>query len=119
MDEYSSSHQLDALFGSVADPTRRAILGRLTSSDARVTEVADDFPISLNSVSKHIKILERAGLVRREVIGRDHFLSLNAAPLAEAAAWIDHYSAFWENRLAALESFVKNKPCGSKGRKRK
>ena len=119
MDEYGSSHQLDALFGSVADPTRRAILARLKSSDARVTEVADDFPISLNSISKHIKILERAGLVRREVIGRDHFLSLNAAPLAEAAAWIDHYSTFWEDRLAALESFVKNKPSGSKGRKRK
>ena len=119
MDEYRSSRQLDALFGAVADPTRRAIFARLASSDARVTEVARDFPISLNSISKHIKMLERAGLVHREVIGRDHFLSLNAAPLAEAAAWIDHYRAFWEDRLAALESFVKSKRGRPRGKKQK
>lgn len=118
MDEYQSS-RLDALFGAVADPTRRAILARLASSEAGVTELADDFPISLNSTSKHIKVLERAGLVRREVIGRDHVLSLNAEPLAEAAAWIDHYKYFWEARLAALESFVKNKRNAARGRKRK
>ncbi|MEW6332329.1 MAG: metalloregulator ArsR/SmtB family transcription factor [Pseudomonadota bacterium] len=108
MGEYKSS-RLDALFGAVADPTRRAILARLVSSDARVTEIADDFPISLNSTSKHIKILERAGLVRRKIIGRDHFLSLNADPLAEAAAWIDHYRRFWDERLAALDAFMKKK----------
>lgn len=119
MDEYSPSRQLDALFGSVADPTRRAIFARLANSDSRVTEIAGDFPISLNSVSKHIKMLERAGLVHREVIGRNHFLSLNAAPLAEAAAWIDHYTAFWEGRLAALDSFVKIKRGGPRGRKQK
>ncbi len=115
MGDYKSS-QLSALFGAVADPTRRAILARLAGSDARVTELAADFPISLNSTSKHIKILERAGLVRRDVIGRDHVLSLSAAPLAEAAAWIDHYRGFWENRLAALEEFVTKKRSVAKGR---
>jgi len=116
MGEYKSS-RLDALFGAVTDPTRRAILARLAVSDARVTDVASDFPISLNSVSKHVRMLERAGLVRRTVLGRDHVLSLNAAPLAEAADWIDHYRRFWEDRLAALESFVTKKPGGSKERK--
>lgn len=105
MGEYTTSH-LDAVFGAVADPTRRAILSRLAGTNARVTELAADFPISLNSISKHIKVLERAGLVRREIVGRDHVLSLDAAPLAEATAWIEYYRRFWEDRLAALDRFV-------------
>lgn len=105
MVEYVGSH-LDQVFGAVADPTRRAILARLATSEARVTEIAEEFPISLNSTSKHIKVLERAGLVRRDVQGRDHVLSLNAEPLAEAVAWMEHYRGFWEDRLSALEQFV-------------
>jgi DNA-binding transcriptional ArsR family regulator len=105
MDEYSST-TLDAVFAAMADPSRRAILARLALGEARVTEVAGDFTISLNSVSKHVKMLERAGLVERTVIGRDHVLSLNAAPLEDAAAWIDHYRRFWEERLDALDAFV-------------
>lgn len=101
--------------GAVADSTRRAILARLAVADARVTEVASGFPISLNSVSKHVRMLERAGLVRRTVRGRDHVLSLNAAPLAEAAAWIAHYQRFWDQKLAALDEFVTHR----KPRKRK
>ncbi|MEV3920962.1 ArsR/SmtB family transcription factor [Actinomadura coerulea] len=97
---------LDAVFSAVSDPTRRAILARLAESDARVTDVAGAFPISLNSTSKHIRTLEGAGLVRRDVRGREHFLSLNAAPLAEAAAWIEHYRRFWSEQLASLEAFV-------------
>jgi DNA-binding transcriptional ArsR family regulator len=81
--------------------------------------LASDFPISLNSTSKHIRILERAGLVRRTVSGRDHVLSLNAAPLAEAAEWIEHYREFWTNRLAALDAFVSRKRSTTKQRKRK
>jgi DNA-binding transcriptional ArsR family regulator len=100
---------LDAVLGAVADSTRRAIIARLAASDARVTEIAAGFPISLNSVSKHIRMLERAGLVEREVIGRDHYLSLNAKPLAEAADWIDEYRRFWTGKLAALEDFIKHK----------
>ncbi len=110
---------MDAVLGAVADSTRRAILARLATGDARVTEVASDFPISLNSVSKHVRMLERAGLVRREIRGRDHVLSLDAAPLAEAAAWIERYRGFWEGKLAALEVFVKGKHQHTGKRKRK
>ena len=79
---------------------------RLSEADARVTEIAGDFPVSLNAVSKHIKMLERAELVTRTVQGRDHILSLNAGPMAEAAEWIEHYRGFWEDRLAALDKYV-------------
>lgn len=108
MGEYNAA-RLDGVFNALADPTRRAILARLTGSNARVTEVAAAFPISLNSVSKHIRVLERAGLLRRQVVGRDHVLSLEAAPLAQAQAWIEHYRRFWEGRLAALEDYVISK----------
>lgn len=97
---------LDATFAALGDPTRRAILARLQDSDARVTDIASEFPISLNSVSKHIRMLERAGLLRRSVRGREHMLSLNAEPLAEAVAWMEHYRRFWEARLGALEAYV-------------
>ena len=105
MGEYTNA-KLDELFGAVSDGTRRAILARLAESDARVTELASAFPISLNSTSKHIRILERAGLVTRSVQGREHVLSLNAGPMAEAAGWMEFYRRFWEDRLAALEDFV-------------
>jgi DNA-binding transcriptional ArsR family regulator len=108
MGEYQST-RLDGVFNALCDPTRRAILARLTDADARVTEIAGDFPISLNSISKHIRMLERAGLLKRSIVGRDHVLSLNAAPLAEAQQWIERYRRFWEGRLAALESYVINK----------
>jgi DNA-binding transcriptional ArsR family regulator len=108
MGEYQS-RQLDGVFNALCDPTRRAILARLTDADARVTDIAADFPISLNSISKHIRMLERAGLLRRSIVGRDHVLTLNAGPLAEAQAWIEKYRRFWEGRLAALEAFVTKK----------
>lgn len=108
MGEYRST-ELDGVFKALCDPTRRAILARLTDADARVTDVASEFPISLNSISKHIRTLERAGLLRRSIVGRDHVLSLNAAPLAQAQAWIEEYRRFWEGRLAALEHYVTNK----------
>jgi DNA-binding transcriptional ArsR family regulator len=108
MGEYQSA-RLDGIFNALSDPTRRAILARLTDADARVTDVASEFPISLNSVSKHIRMLERAGLLRRSIVGRDHVLSLNGAPLAEAQAWIEKYRRFWEGRLTALEHYVTNK----------
>ena len=103
------SSQLDEVFNALCDPTRRAILARLSDSDARVTEIAGDFPISLNSISKHIRMLERAGLLRRSIVGRDHVLSLNAGPLADAQAWIEKYRRFWEDRLAALDAYVTRK----------
>jgi DNA-binding transcriptional ArsR family regulator len=97
---------LDRVFSAVSDPTRRAILARLAESEARVTDVAEAFPISLNSTSKHIRVLEGAGLVRRTVRGREHILTLEAAPLADAAEWIEHYHRFWSDQLASLDAFV-------------
>ena len=97
MDEYQIP-RLDALFTAIGDSTRRAILARLAFSDARVTDLAAEFPISLNSTSKHIRKLERAGLIQRTVSGRNHVLSLKAPRLAEAADWINNYRRFWEPR---------------------
>ena len=109
MGEHQSA-RLDSVFNALCDPTRRAILARLTDREARVTDIAAEFPISLNSISKHIRMLERAGLVRRSIAGREHLLSLQAAPLEEASMWIEHYRRFWEGRLAALEAFVTRQP---------
>lgn len=103
---------LDDTLIALADPTRRAILARLALGEARVTEVAAPFPISLNSVSKHIRVLERARLVRRRVAGRDHFLTLDPAPLDEAAAWIDEQRRLWTWRLGELDRILKEDPHG-------
>jgi DNA-binding transcriptional ArsR family regulator len=111
--EYSAG-VLDRVFSAVSDPTRRAILARLAESDARVTEIARAFPISLNSTSKHIRVLEGAGLVRRRVRGREHILALDLAPLGEAAAWIEHYRRFWTEQLASLDAFVTGRDHGEK-----
>lgn len=102
----ASPRQLDATLLALADPTRRAIVRRLTQGEARVTEIAAPFPMSLNAVSKHIRVLERAGLVRRRVVGREHILSFNPAPLDEAAAWIAAQQATWHQRFDALESLL-------------
>ena len=98
---------LDDTLVALADETRRGILQRLAGGDARVTEIAAPFDISLNSVSKHIRILERAGLVRRRVAGRDHFLSLDPAPLDAAAAWLQRERAAWTTRLDKLEAALR------------
>lgn len=108
MGEYRSS-RLDGVFSALSDPTRRAILARLSGCEARVTEIAADFPISLNSVSKHIRMLERAGLVTRSIVGREHLLKADPKPLAEAQAWIEKYRSFWEDNLAALDHYVSSK----------
>jgi DNA-binding transcriptional ArsR family regulator len=114
MGEHSAG-VLDRVFSAVSDPTRRAILARLSDSDARVTDIADDFPISLNSTSKHSRVLEGAGLVRRTVRGREHILTLDAAPLAEAVEWIEHYRRFWSDQLASLDAFVTSRGNDERG----
>jgi DNA-binding transcriptional ArsR family regulator len=105
MGEYPAE-ELDRVFSAVSNTTRRAIVARLAASDAQVTDLASAFPISLNSTSKHIRVLEEAGLLRRTIRGRDHILSLDAAPLAAAAGWIEHYRRFWTDQLASLDAFV-------------
>jgi DNA-binding transcriptional ArsR family regulator len=97
---------LDRTLTALADPTRRAILQRLSKGEARVTELARPFAISLNSVSKHIRMLERARLVRRRRVWREHLLSINPKPLEEAAAWIEVHRAVWTARLQALDAML-------------
>jgi DNA-binding transcriptional ArsR family regulator len=94
---------LDHTMMALADPTRRAILQRLSDGEARVTELAKPFAMSLNAVSKHIRMLERAELVRRRRSGREHYLSLNPKSLDEAADWITQQRQLWTARLDALE----------------
>jgi len=98
--------QLDRVYGAIADPTRRAILTVLARGEVNVGGLADRFPISFNGVSKHVKVLERAGLIERSVRGREHWLRLEPKPLQEAARWLAHYRAFWDTRLDALEAFL-------------
>ncbi len=98
---------LDDTLVALADETRRSILQRLAAGEARVTEIAAPYDISLNSVSKHIRILERAGLVRRRVVGRDHFLSLDPKPMDGVAAWIQRERAAWAARLDRLEAALR------------
>ena len=102
-----ASPVLDDTLVALADETRRGILERLARGEARVTEVAAPFDISLNSVSKHIRILERAGLVRRRVVGRDHFLSLDSAPLDDASEWLQRQRVAWGRRLDRLEAALR------------
>lgn len=92
---------------ALADPTRRAILQRLASGEARVTQIAAPFPISLNAVSKHIKVLEEARLVKRRREGREHFLSLNEKPLDQVATWIRSQHAAWTKRLEKLDDLLR------------
>jgi DNA-binding transcriptional ArsR family regulator len=97
---------LDQTMMALADGTRRAILSRLSKGEARVTELAEPFDMSLNAVSKHILILERAGLVRRRIQGREHILTASPKPLDQAAEWIEHYRRFWEQSLDRLDEYL-------------
>lgn len=105
-DSVPSESELDLTLVALAHPTRRAILQRLMRGEARVTELAAPFEMSLNAVSKHIQILERAHLVRRRRVWREHFVSFNPAPLDEAAAWMEQQRAFWKGRLEALDALL-------------
>ena len=91
---------------ALADPTRRSILERLSHGEARVTELARPYAMSLNAVSKHIRVLERARLIRRRRAGRDHFLTFNPDPLTSAAAWIEPQRTLWMSRLDALDALL-------------
>lgn len=107
MVEHSSAARLDAVFGALADPTRRAMLRDLAKHPRTIGELAAPFDISLAGASKHIQVLERAGLIRREIQGRVHLCRLDARPLHAGAEWIRHYEKFWTSRLDALEALLK------------
>lgn len=97
------SGQLDAVFRALADPTRRTMLQQLAERDHTISQLAEPFDMSLAAASKHIKVLERAGLVRRTVRGRTHICQLAPEPLASAHDWLHFYERFWRDRLDALE----------------
>ena len=98
---------ISRVFGAVADPTRRAILARLRSGDAGVLELADEFPISQPAISKHLKVLESAGLVSRHRRNRFHLCRLEPGPLKEAAEWLGTYREFWEDSFARLDEYTR------------
>ena len=109
MVEYNSSQagtDLDAVFGAIADPTRRSMLTSLASRPLSIGELAAPFDITLAAASKHIKVLERAGLIQREVQGRTHLCRIEAAPLHAGLEWIRHYERFWNEKLDALEALL-------------
>ncbi|NVD39357.1 helix-turn-helix transcriptional regulator [Ensifer sp. HO-A22] len=105
MVEYKND-RLDAVFHALSDPTRRAMLQDLSAGERLVGELAAPFSISLAAASKHIKVLEGAGLVRREVRGRAHVCRLDAEPMHAGMEWMRHYEAFWRQRIDVLEALL-------------
>ena len=97
---------LDSTYGALSSDARRAIVRELIHGERRVTDVARPFEMSLAAVSKHIRVLEDAGIVRRRVDGRTHWLSLDPTPLAAAGGWIEATRSFWEGRIDALEALM-------------
>ncbi len=98
---------LSDTFSALADPTRRAILGRLASGEASVTELAEPFAMSMPAISKHLKVLERARLISRGRDAQYRPCRLEAAPLKDAAGWIEHYRQFWEQSFDRLDAYLK------------
>jgi DNA-binding transcriptional ArsR family regulator len=119
----AAEDRLDAAFQALGDRTRRALLARLAAGPAMVTELAKPFDMSLPAVSRHIRVLEAAGLIARSVEGRVHQCSLAAGPLQSVEVWLGHYRRFWEGNLDALARFVerpgvqrRTRPRGKHGR---
>lgn len=102
----TNSDPLDLVFGALADPTRRAILERLAEGEANVGQLAAPFDMSRPAISKHLRVLERAGLVRRSPDGRISRCRLDAAPMREAAEWVETYRRYWEDQLEALARYL-------------
>jgi DNA-binding transcriptional ArsR family regulator len=116
MVKYSPS-TLNRTFAALADPTRRQILARLSHGNHRVTHLARHHAMSLPAVSKHLRVLEKAGLLRRRRYGRVHEIELEAKPLKQAAAWVEEYRKFWEGSLDRLAAYLeKTKPTAKKGK---
>ena len=102
-----SPRLLDRTFGALADPTRRRILANLAEGERCVTDLAKPHRMSLPAVSKHLRVLEKAGLIRRHRNGRVHRLKLDAAPMKEAQQWIEEYRRFWEESFDRLDDYLK------------
>lgn len=106
----NSAASLDSLFGALADPTRRCILDMLAGAETCVTDLAARFSISLPAVSKHLRVLERAGLIVRRRDGRVHRMSLEAHRMREASDWIEQYRKFWDDQLSSLSRYLEQHP---------
>jgi DNA-binding transcriptional ArsR family regulator len=102
-----SRRELDGVFGALSDPTRRAMLRRLAAGERTIGELAAPFRMSFAAASKHVRVLERAGLVLRRVQGRKHICRIEPAPLGAAAKWLRHYEAFWRTQLDGLDAMLK------------
>ena len=107
MVELQTAQRLDAVFHALGDVTRRQMLHRLAAGEATVSRLAEPFAMSLAAASKHIRVLEKAGLVRREVRGRTHLCRLDPGPLADAHAWLAAYERFWTDHLDVLERLLR------------
>ena len=102
----TAQRRLDATFGALADPTRRAIIARLASGEASVTELAEPFAMTQPAISKHLKVLERAGMISRDRDAQRRPSRLVAKPLAEASQWLEHYRQFWETSFQRLDDLL-------------
>ena len=114
----NSIEQLNATFLALADPTRRAILARLATGEASVNELAEPHDISQPAISKHLKILERAGLISRAVDAQRRPRRLNAQPLAEATEWLENYRQFWEANFNRLDNLLAQMKTAKKGKRK-
>ena len=114
-----TNKQLDRTFGALADATRRAILARLAAGEASVTELAEPFEMSMPAISKHLKVLERAGLITRGREAQWRPCTLQAGPLKEAADWVSEYKQFWEERFDRLDDYLKELQSKEKQREAK
>jgi DNA-binding transcriptional ArsR family regulator len=108
MANYSNVAPLDRTFRALGDPTRRAILARLRRGSATVRELAAPFDLGAPTISKHLRVLETSGLIRRRRRGRTHVITLEPAPLGDAEAWLAAYRQFWEQRLDALDAHLRS-----------
>ena len=115
----TSSQRLDATFAALADPTRRAILARLAAGEASVSELAKPFAISQPAISKHLRVLEDAGLISRGRDAQRRPRTLNAKPLAEANGWLEKYREFWEGSFHRLDKLLDEMQASNKKRTRK
>jgi len=104
--------EINSVFHALGDPTRRRMLGALAGGERTVGELAKPFAMSLAAASKHIRVLENAGLIRREVRGRTHLCRLNPGPLASAHEWLSYYERFWSNSLDELERLLREEEAG-------
>ncbi len=105
----SQPQTLDRVFLALSHPVRREILLRLAQGAATVTDIAAPFELSLNAISKHLKVLEKAGLIQRQVQGREHYCRIRPEPIEEVSNWLTYYQAFWTSRLDAMEQELINR----------